>query len=79
MGVKMIRLLIIDDHPIVISGLQNALGEQGDIKIVGHVLNAKDALEWANHFQRSTLVIEKINFLRFCSSDVLASVGGCSL
>ncbi len=54
----MIRLLIVDDHPIVISGLQNALGEQGDIKIVGHVLNAKDALEWLGDNDTDVILLD---------------------
>lgn len=38
------RLLIVDDHPIVRQGLVRLLDEEPDLRVVGHVDNAEDAL-----------------------------------
>jgi len=40
----MIRVLIIDDHPIVRDGLLAVLGDQPDLEIVGAVGSAEEAL-----------------------------------
>ena len=42
----MIRLFIIDDHPIIINGLSMALSKYKDIQIAGTALSAADALDW---------------------------------
>ncbi len=54
----MIRLLIVDDHPIVISGLQNALAEQDDIEIVGHVLNASETMLWLDKAETDVILLD---------------------
>jgi len=54
----MIRLLIVDDHPIVISGLQNALGEQEDIEVVGHVLNAMETMSWLEKAETDVILLD---------------------
>lgn len=54
----MIRLLIVDDHPIVISGLQNALAEQDDIEIVGHVLNANETMLWLDKAETDVILLD---------------------
>ncbi len=40
-----IRILIVDDHPIVRQGLIDLLGRQEDFKVTGEAENAQDALE----------------------------------
>lgn len=42
----MIKLFLIDDHPIVVQGIQNAIHPEKDIEIVGAALNAKEAIQW---------------------------------
>lgn len=42
----MIRLLITDDHPVIVSGLQCLLDGHSDIQIVGVALSAADTLAW---------------------------------
>lgn len=54
----MIRLLIVDDHPIVISGLQNALEGQADIEIVGHVLTAKETMSWLEKTETDVILLD---------------------
>jgi DNA-binding NarL/FixJ family response regulator len=41
----MIRLLVVDDHPIVRQGLASALGDEPDFEVVGAVGSAREALE----------------------------------
>ena len=42
---KPIRVLITDDHPVVLSGLQNLLQGQGDFEVVGEATSGKEAVE----------------------------------
>ena len=47
----MIQLLIIDDHPIVIQGIENAITKETNVEVAGTALNAEQAIKWlsANH------------------------------
>jgi NarL family two-component system response regulator LiaR len=40
-----IRVMIVDDHPVVRRGIQSLLNEEDDIQVVGEAVNGKDALE----------------------------------
>ncbi|MBT2748297.1 MULTISPECIES: response regulator transcription factor [unclassified Lysobacter] len=40
----MIRVFVIDDHPLVRLGLRGALETQNDVRVVGEASNGKDAL-----------------------------------
>jgi NarL family two-component system response regulator LiaR len=40
-----IRVMIVDDHPVVRRGIQSLLDEEEDIQVVGEAVNGKDALE----------------------------------
>ena len=42
----MIRLLLIDDHPIITQGIQNASAIEEDIQVAGIALNAEEAINW---------------------------------
>jgi two-component system, NarL family, response regulator LiaR len=42
---EIIRVLIVDDHPVVRRGIKSLLGEEEDIQVVGEAVNGKDALE----------------------------------
>lgn len=42
----MIKLLLIDDHPIVIQGIKNAIQDEVDIQVAGVALNANEAMDW---------------------------------
>lgn len=54
----MIRLLIIDDHPIIINGLQGALAKYIDIKTVGTALSAKEALNWLEKNEADVVLLD---------------------
>jgi DNA-binding NarL/FixJ family response regulator len=45
--VKPIRILVVDDHPIVRSGISSILATQPDFEIVGEAANGNDAVEAA--------------------------------
>ena len=40
----MIRLLVVDDHPVVRAGMVAVLGEEGDFEVVGEAANGAEAL-----------------------------------
>jgi two-component system response regulator NreC len=42
---KEIRLLIVDDHQIIIDGLKSLLEDEADIKLLGEANNGKEALD----------------------------------
>lgn len=42
----MIRLFIIDDHPVVITGISQAVGSHPDIELAGHAHRGEEALAW---------------------------------
>jgi DNA-binding NarL/FixJ family response regulator len=42
----MIRLFIIDDHPVVITGISQAVGNHPDIELAGHAHRSVEALAW---------------------------------
>ncbi|MCU1591854.1 MAG: devR [Frankiales bacterium] len=39
-----IRVFIVDDHPVVVAGLMSMLAEPADIEVVGNASNGEDAL-----------------------------------
>lgn len=42
---KKIRVLIVDDHPVVRDGIKSVLSLQRDMQVVGEAVNGKEALE----------------------------------
>lgn len=44
---KKIRLLLVDDHPIVLDGIKSHLGSQPDFEVVGDAANGVDAIRKA--------------------------------
>lgn len=45
---KEIRILIVDDHQIILDGLTSLLSSEGDFRVVGTAINGKEALETLN-------------------------------
>lgn len=56
----MIRLLIVDDHPVVINGIMKAFQDHEEIELVGSVLNGDDALNWLED-QEADVVLLDVN------------------
>ena len=42
---EIIRVMIVDDHPVVRRGIKSLLGEEENIQVVGEAVNGRDALE----------------------------------
>lgn len=40
-----IRVMVVDDHPVVRQGIKSLLDEEEDIQVVGEAVNGRDALE----------------------------------
>ncbi|MEO1363401.1 MAG: DNA-binding response regulator, partial [Pseudomonadota bacterium] len=44
-----IRIMIVDDHPMVAQGIQSVLEEHDDIDVVGTLGNGRAALDALDH------------------------------
>lgn len=55
---NMIRVFIVDDHPIVRRGLRELISEEGDLEICGEAANATQALEEMENTQPEVAVID---------------------
>lgn len=55
---KEIRLLLVDDHEVVRTGLSMLLENQANIAIVGQASNGQEALELANSLQPDVIVMD---------------------
>jgi DNA-binding NarL/FixJ family response regulator len=53
-----IRVLIVDDHPLVIEGLKSLLRDNGDIRVLASCNNGKDALEFLNENQVDIVLLD---------------------
>ena len=42
---EIIRVMVVDDHPVVRRGMKSLLEEEDDIELVGEAVNGKDAIE----------------------------------
>lgn len=42
---EIIRVMVVDDHPVVRRGMRSLLEEEEDIELVGEAVNGRDALE----------------------------------
>lgn len=67
----MVKLLIVDDHPLVIDGLKTMLKDIGYIQIAGAVKNGRDALAFLEENPDTSVVLLDINLpdtdgLRVC-------------
>lgn len=53
-----IRVLIVDDHPMVLHALGKALGEEGDIDVIGQAGDGRQALELAQKLKPDVIVMD---------------------
>ena len=54
----MIRVLLVDDHPIVRLGLRSALGQYSQLEIVGEASNGWDALRVAKELSPDVVLLD---------------------
>lgn len=55
---KMIKVALVDDHPMMRRGLRDTLREQGDFEVVGEGASADEAVELARSEEIDVLIID---------------------
>jgi DNA-binding NarL/FixJ family response regulator len=55
---KKIKLLLVDDHPIVLDGIKTHLAEQPDFEVVGEATNGQEALRKAKLAQPNVVLMD---------------------
>lgn len=63
-----IRLVLADDHPIVLDGLENLFRLESDFRVVARCVNGEECLEAVRRFQPDVLVLD----IRMPGKDGLA-------
>ncbi len=65
-----IRILIVDDHPVVLAGLASMLGTQAGMEVLGSASSGKDALEML-HSQPADLLLLDLRMPGMSGIDTL--------
>jgi DNA-binding NarL/FixJ family response regulator len=53
-----IRLVVVDDHPIVRQGLVGVLEDEADLEVVGAYGSARDALDHVRRLQPDVVLLD---------------------
>lgn len=67
------RLVLVDDHPIVLAGLERLFGTTPDIEVVGRCRNGQEALETARSLRPDLLLLD-LKLPDMSGIDVLRTV-----
>lgn len=57
---KPIRVLIVDDHPVVRKGIRSLLAEEQDINVIGEAVNGRDALAQAEALHPDVILMDLV-------------------
>ena len=68
---RIVRLLIVDDHPVVRSGLQGMLASQPDFEVVGEAHDGKQGVELAQKLKPDVTLMD----LRMPEMDGVEAIG----
>jgi NarL family two-component system response regulator LiaR len=55
-----IRVLLVDDHPIVRDGIRSLLATEGDIQVVGEAANGRDGITMAEQLQPDVILMDLV-------------------
>ena len=53
-----IRIILADDHPIILKGIRDNLAATSDITVVAEAANGKEAVDLVKHFQPDVLLLD---------------------
>lgn len=53
-----IRILIVDDHPVVCAGLTSMLGTQAGLKVIGSAASGEEAIAWVNNAHPDMMLLD---------------------
>ncbi|MEO5998755.1 MAG: response regulator transcription factor [Chitinophagaceae bacterium] len=69
----MIRVYIVNDHPLLLEGIRSMLGNQKDMEVVGYAVNAKSCLRY---FIQNTadVILMDTNLPDMCGTELCAEV-----
>jgi NarL family two-component system response regulator LiaR len=56
----LIRVLVVDDHPVVRRGIKSLLAEEEDIEVVGEAVNGKDALKQVEKLHPDVILMDLV-------------------
>ena len=57
---ELIRVMVVDDHPVVRQGIQSLLSEEEDIQVIGEAVNGKDALEKVETLKPDVILMDLV-------------------
>ena len=82
---NLIRILIVDDHPVVCSGLTNMLSAQAGLEVIGSAASGDEALAMIQHDNPDLILLDLrmpgmdgIGVLHALKRDGSASAGDCA-
>jgi DNA-binding NarL/FixJ family response regulator len=70
----MIRLYIIDNHPLILEGLYSLLGSEKDIAIIGHARNGNDCLTFLQSHNTVDIILMDVDLPDMDGIDLCATI-----
>jgi two-component system, NarL family, response regulator LiaR len=55
-----IRVLVVDDHPVVRRGIKSLLAEEKDLEVVGEAVNGKDAIQQVSNLHPDVVLMDLV-------------------
>lgn len=57
---ELIRVMVVDDHPVVRRGIKSLLGEEEDIQVAGEAVNGRDAIEKVESLKPDVILMDLV-------------------